>query len=308
MPFVIDASIAACWAFRDEDHPLAALALERMRSDEALAPSLWWRSPGTRSPRPHFARIGNTVDLMLTFSGSAADSILVKGGLGDGSNRIEAVRIGASSISIAAIRAQLLAAQTTTGSDTIVGFDGSTNSIKGDAGNDALTGGKLNDTISGDAGADVLSGMDGDDLLRGGTENDTLFGGYGTDRLYGDDGNDLLNGGHGADSLTGGTGADTFYLSYLDFGLGAASDTIMDFRRAEGDKIQLHGFGSTPYALNGTGSLSTTVNSMNYAFGTDANGAAVTNVFIDSNHNGTADQQIVLRGKVALVAGDFVFA
>jgi predicted nucleic acid-binding protein len=42
MPFVLDASIAACWAFEDEDHPTAALALERLRGDEAYAPTLWW--------------------------------------------------------------------------------------------------------------------------------------------------------------------------------------------------------------------------------------------------------------------------
>ncbi len=42
MPFVLDASIAACWAFEDEDHPVAALALERVRTDEARVPSLWW--------------------------------------------------------------------------------------------------------------------------------------------------------------------------------------------------------------------------------------------------------------------------
>lgn len=42
MPFVLDASIAACWAFDDEDHPVAALALERIRADEAVAPCLWW--------------------------------------------------------------------------------------------------------------------------------------------------------------------------------------------------------------------------------------------------------------------------
>ncbi|MDE1145506.1 MAG: type II toxin-antitoxin system VapC family toxin [Azospirillaceae bacterium] len=42
MPFVIDASIAACWAFKDEDHPLATSALERIRNDRAYAPSLWW--------------------------------------------------------------------------------------------------------------------------------------------------------------------------------------------------------------------------------------------------------------------------
>jgi hypothetical protein len=38
MPFVIDASIAACWAFDDEDHPVAAAAIERVRTDAAVAP------------------------------------------------------------------------------------------------------------------------------------------------------------------------------------------------------------------------------------------------------------------------------
>jgi predicted nucleic acid-binding protein len=42
MPFVLDASVAACWAFDDEAHPTAALALERIRTDEARVPALWW--------------------------------------------------------------------------------------------------------------------------------------------------------------------------------------------------------------------------------------------------------------------------
>lgn len=42
MPFVLDASVAACWAFDDEDHPLAGRALDRLQWDEAVAPSLWW--------------------------------------------------------------------------------------------------------------------------------------------------------------------------------------------------------------------------------------------------------------------------
>ncbi|MDB5478948.1 MAG: PilT protein [Caulobacteraceae bacterium] len=42
MPFVLDASIAACWAFDDEDHPSAALALERVREDDVLVPGIWW--------------------------------------------------------------------------------------------------------------------------------------------------------------------------------------------------------------------------------------------------------------------------
>ncbi len=37
MPFGLDASIAASWAFEDEDRRVVALALERIRADEARA-------------------------------------------------------------------------------------------------------------------------------------------------------------------------------------------------------------------------------------------------------------------------------
>lgn len=39
---MLDASIAACWAFEDEDHPHARFALTRIRTDEAVVSSLWW--------------------------------------------------------------------------------------------------------------------------------------------------------------------------------------------------------------------------------------------------------------------------
>jgi len=42
MPFVLDASVVACWAFADENHPIADFALERIRTDEACVPALWW--------------------------------------------------------------------------------------------------------------------------------------------------------------------------------------------------------------------------------------------------------------------------
>jgi predicted nucleic acid-binding protein len=42
MPFVLDASIAGCWAFGDESHVAADLALELIRTEEARVPSLWW--------------------------------------------------------------------------------------------------------------------------------------------------------------------------------------------------------------------------------------------------------------------------
>lgn len=42
MVFVLDASVAAVWAFDDEDHPLAARASGQLRSRQAAVPSLWW--------------------------------------------------------------------------------------------------------------------------------------------------------------------------------------------------------------------------------------------------------------------------
>jgi predicted nucleic acid-binding protein len=42
MAFVLDASVAACWAFDDEDHPGASLAFDRMRAEEGVVPGLWW--------------------------------------------------------------------------------------------------------------------------------------------------------------------------------------------------------------------------------------------------------------------------
>jgi len=41
MGFVIDASVAACWAFSDEDHPKASQALERLRNETARASGLF---------------------------------------------------------------------------------------------------------------------------------------------------------------------------------------------------------------------------------------------------------------------------
>lgn len=42
MPFVLDASVAGCWAFRDENHAVASLALERLLHDSCVVPAIWW--------------------------------------------------------------------------------------------------------------------------------------------------------------------------------------------------------------------------------------------------------------------------
>src|SRR5262252_2248820 len=42
MPFVLDASVTACWAFGDEQDPRVDAAFEKIRTEDAVVPSLWW--------------------------------------------------------------------------------------------------------------------------------------------------------------------------------------------------------------------------------------------------------------------------
>jgi predicted nucleic acid-binding protein len=42
MPFVLDASVSAVWALADESSPIADIAAERLKSEIALVPRLWW--------------------------------------------------------------------------------------------------------------------------------------------------------------------------------------------------------------------------------------------------------------------------
>jgi predicted nucleic acid-binding protein len=42
MPFVINASVAACWLMPDEHHPIADAAQRRIEHESAVTPVLWW--------------------------------------------------------------------------------------------------------------------------------------------------------------------------------------------------------------------------------------------------------------------------
>lgn len=41
MPFVLDASVTACWCFPDENSTVADAAMDRLLDDEAIVPALW---------------------------------------------------------------------------------------------------------------------------------------------------------------------------------------------------------------------------------------------------------------------------
>jgi len=117
----------------------------------------------------------------------------------------------------------------------------------GGAGDDWVVGGKDNDTLSEDAGADIVYGNLGNDTGDGGSGDDIIRGGQGDDVLFGGTGNDWISGDRGNDTLTGGFGADTFNT----FG-DAGTDRVLDFNRAEGDRVRLDP-GST-YTVSQVGS------------------------------------------------------
>lgn len=129
------------------------------------------------------------------------------------------------------------------GTTQVVGIDSLT--FDGGGGNDTLDGSAANGPLLGQGGAgdDLLIGGSGNDVLLGGAGRDTLLGGAGADILDGGTGNDVLIGGLGRDVLTGGPGADVFrFLSTDDlpapYGR-VGPETITDFSRAQGDRIDL---------------------------------------------------------------------
>ncbi|MCA3424319.1 MAG: hypothetical protein INF81_15310 [Roseomonas sp.] len=120
--------------------------------------------------------------------------------------------------------------------------------MSGTAGNDFIIGTVGNDVISGLGGDDFIDGALGDDTLNGGDGADTLNGSAGNDSLFGGSGGDFLEGSWGRDTYRGGSGADIFYLTFLDQfernDIGSpvsAPDQVLDFNRAEGDRLTLIG-------------------------------------------------------------------
>ena len=131
--------------------------------------------------------------------------------------------------------------------------------LRGDAGDDSIVGGIRFDDINGNVGADTIRGREGDDWVVGGQDNDLLYGENGADAVYGNMGDDTMYGGVGADlmrggqhndvmygeagddwmsgdrgddTMTGGAGADSFH-TWSEAGI----DRVMDFNRAEGDRV-----------------------------------------------------------------------
>lgn len=139
----------------------------------------------------------------------------------------------------------------TSGSDTLDGMGG-TDKLIGGTGDDIYYVDNTRDTVSESTGAgkdtvystaDFTLGANVETLFltggalkaTGNTLDNTITGNNNSNSLSGMTGNDTLDGGAGADTLTGGTGADIFVFAASD----GASDTVMDFNRSQGDKLDI---------------------------------------------------------------------
>jgi VCBS repeat-containing protein len=108
-------------------------------------------------------------------------------------------------------------------------------------------------TIIGTSRSDVLRAGNAGQTLIGGGGDDVLTGGSGNDVLIGGIGNDILKGGSGNDVLTGGIGKDTFKFDSPTSKL-AAADTIIEFSKDDGDKVDLSGI------LTSSSTVTSTIN------------------------------------------------
>ena len=210
--------------------------------------------------------------------------------------------------------------------DTLIGKSGA-DQLNGDAGFDhanyatspsAVTVNLTTGTGSGgDAAGDTLNSIErvtgsafGDTLI-GRSSSETLFGGNGGDTLNGAGGSDGLNGQAGQDILTGGANADRFIFSAITHSApGATRDRIMDFSKAQADKIDVSVIdgragtaGTNPFTtFRGTSGF--TAEGQIRAFQQGAN----TVVEFNTTGNNGAEMQVLLNNFTAstLALSDFI--
>ncbi|MEQ1902778.1 MAG: calcium-binding protein [Pirellulaceae bacterium] len=94
-----------------------------------------------------------------------------------------------------------------------------------------------NDTFSVSVNVSAyLRGQIGDDTLTGGSANDILWGGAGNDSLNGGSGADSLNGGTGSDLHTGGAGDDYYFFDNVGIEV-VETDTVVELANGGSDGL-----------------------------------------------------------------------
>lgn len=160
--------------------------------------------------------------------------------------------------------------------------------------------GSLSTINTGNAGANSMFGNDG---------ANKLFGLSGKDALRGNAGADQLTGGAGADELHGGADGDRFvFNSAAESRAAGGIDTIMDFSRVQGDKIQLNAIdakttvaGNNVFTFIGTKAFSGAAGELRFQkIGTD------TRITADTNGDKKIDMTIISDIAFNFIKADFI--
>lgn len=145
------------------------------------------------------------------------------------------------------------------------------------------------------ADLEKISGVAADKLVLVGTDNnDTLTGGVS---------DDSLNGGKGADTLTGNAGADTFKFTDLTNGIANRVDTITDFSKAQGDKIDVSALGFKTFIGTAAFTAANATNALRF----DAATGSLQGNTDAGNANAKAELEIKLTGVTAADLSDAAF-
>ncbi|GHC46359.1 M10 family metallopeptidase C-terminal domain-containing protein [Neogemmobacter tilapiae] len=189
------------------------------------------------------------------------------------------------------------------------------NFISGGAGNDTVSyAPRIDDSAQGNSA--VTINLTTQQVQTGGARIESLssienaIGSGRGDILIGSAGANRLTGAGGLDALEGGAGADHFvYVKASDATIGNVAEQIVDFSRAQGDKIDLAQMdakagvsGNQAFAFIGTAAFNGTKGQLR--FETNATNQMLVQGDIDGD--GNADFQFLVDGVSAMQRGDFV--
>ena len=223
--------------------------------------------------------------------------------------------------------------------DTLRG-DEKANELKGGAGDDILEGRGGADELDGGEGNDTASYADSPGGVTVNLETGTASGGDAqitvdgvtsydelgsienlegsdhADTLTGNGEANVLEGGAGADKLTGGGGADTFVFGEESIfkntetptreQLEAAADTVTDFTRSQGDKLDLRGVAASQGLDNLKFDTDPAQNRQFLGRVWHEKEDGDTHVLVDVDGKNGADFQVTLEGEHDLTAADML--
>ncbi len=150
----------------------------------------------------------------LLISVNAGGSILIERQFNNSNDEIETLQLDDGSIMTAAdIRNTILAQSSTSGDDSIVGFNNDDTIASGD-GNDTIDSAYGDDSIVAGAGNDSIEAGSGADTIEDGSGNDIIFGENGDDDIYVGSGQDTIIAGSGDDYIGLGNDGDVDTLVY----------------------------------------------------------------------------------------------